>query len=248
MTESVTESVTEAEWLGCADPLPMLRWLNERDASPRKLRLFSCACVRSVWELMPADVAREAVLAAERFADGQTNEADRRAALEALRATYPPRMTPDAPVPAPYVAGLVAYYCAWSNSVTPRAGVHLNAHGAESVAYWTRVGVVLHQTGLWRPPPSHPLSLAEAAYQGRLLRDIFGNPFRSDGFDPRWRTADAVGLASAIYEDRAFDRMPILADALIDAGCDSEEILSHCRSEGPHVRGCWVVDLVLGKT
>ena len=80
-----------------------------------------------------------------------------------------------------------------------------------------------------------------------MLRDLFGNPFRPDGFDPRWRTADAVGLASVIYEDRAFDRLPLLADALSDAGCDSEDLLSHCRSEGPHVRGCWVVDLVLGK-
>jgi hypothetical protein len=80
-----------------------------------------------------------------------------------------------------------------------------------------------------------------------LIRDIFGNPFRPVAFDPRWRTADAVGLARGIYEDRAFDRLPLLADALMDAGCADEQVLSHCRSEGPHVRGCWVVDLVLGK-
>jgi hypothetical protein len=89
--------------------------------------------------------------------------------------------------------------------------------------------------------------LAEAVYQDRLLRDIFGNPFRPDGFDARWRTANTIELASEIYEDRAFDRLPILDHALMDAGCDTEEILSHCRSEGPHVRGCSVVDLVLGK-
>jgi hypothetical protein len=80
-----------------------------------------------------------------------------------------------------------------------------------------------------------------------LVRDIFGNPFRLVAFDPRWRTSDAVGLARGIYEDRAFDRLPLLADALMDAGCDNSEILDHCRGEGPHVRGCWVVDLVLGK-
>jgi hypothetical protein len=67
------------------------------------------------------------------------------------------------------------------------------------------------------------------------------------GHDPRWRTSDTLGLARGIYEERAFDRMPLLADALMDAGCDDEQVLSHCRSEGPHVRGCWVVDLVLGK-
>ena len=81
---------------------------------------------------------------------------------------------------------------------------------------------------------------------GSLVRDIFGNPFRPVTIDPRWLTSTVVDLASAIYEERAFDRMPILADALMDAGCDNEEIIAHCRSEGPHVRGCWVVDLLRG--
>ena len=80
-----------------------------------------------------------------------------------------------------------------------------------------------------------------------LLRAIFGNPFRPVAVDPAWPTSDVVALAKGIYEERAFDRMPILADALQDAGCDNEDILSHCRGPGPHVRGCWVVDLVLGK-
>jgi len=66
-------------------------------------------------------------------------------------------------------------------------------------------------------------------------------------FDPRWRTSDVVDVARGIYEDKAFERMPILADALMDAGCEDEQIIGHCRGEGPHVRGCWVVDLVLGK-
>jgi hypothetical protein len=79
------------------------------------------------------------------------------------------------------------------------------------------------------------------------LRDVFGNPFRPVTFDPRWRTADVLGLARGIYEDRAFDRLPLLADALMDAGCADEQVIGHCRSGGPHVRGCWVVDLVLGK-
>jgi hypothetical protein len=75
---------------------------------------------------------------------------------------------------------------------------------------------------------------------------VLGNPFRPTAVDPRWRTTDVLGLARGIDEDRAFDRLPILADALTDAGCDHEEVLAHCRSPGPHVRGCWVVDLVLG--
>jgi hypothetical protein len=80
------------------------------------------------------------------------------------------------------------------------------------------------------------------------LRDIFGNPFRPVTFDPRWLTATVVALATGIYAERAFDRMPILADALEEAGCDHADILAHCRGDGPHVRGCWVVDLVLGKS
>jgi hypothetical protein len=83
--------------------------------------------------------------------------------------------------------------------------------------------------------------------QSWLLREIVPNPFRPVAFDPRWRTADVTALARGIYEDRAFDRLPLLADALMDAGCDHEDILAHCRSEGPHVRGCWVVDLALDK-
>jgi hypothetical protein len=81
-----------------------------------------------------------------------------------------------------------------------------------------------------------------------LLRDIFGNPFRPVTFSPAWRTDTAVSLARGMYESRDFGAMPILADALQDAGCDNDEVLNHCRdAKQVHVRGCWVVDLVLGK-
>jgi hypothetical protein len=80
-----------------------------------------------------------------------------------------------------------------------------------------------------------------------VLRDVVGNPFRSAAVDPAWRTSTVTALARGVYESRDFSAMPILADALQDAGCDSEDILNHCRSGGVHVRGCWVADLVLGK-
>ncbi|VTU00166.1 Uncharacterized protein (Fragment) OS=uncultured bacterium PE=4 SV=1 [Gemmataceae bacterium] len=80
-----------------------------------------------------------------------------------------------------------------------------------------------------------------------LIRDIFGNPFRPVAFDPEWRTSTVVALAQQMYDTRDFSAMPILADALQDAGCDSDDVLTHCRGTGPHVRGCWVVDAVLGK-
>ena len=93
-------------------------------------------------------------------------------------------------------------------------------------------------------PPKYRVLVSE---QCNLIPDIFGNPFRSVIFPPSWRTSTAVALAAQMYESRDFSAMPILADALQDAGCDNADILDHCRHEGPHVRGCWVVDLVLGK-
>jgi hypothetical protein len=87
------------------------------------------------------------------------------------------------------------------------------------------------------------------AEQIALLRDVFGNPFRAVALNPAWLTSDVLALARGIYGEKAFDRMPILADALQDAGCDNDDVLTHCRDAAlVHVRGCWVVDLVLGKS
>ena len=81
-----------------------------------------------------------------------------------------------------------------------------------------------------------------------LIRDIFGNPFRPVTFDSSWLTSTTVALAQQMYASRDFSAMPILADALQDAGCENEDILNHCREpNGVHTRGCWVVDLILGK-
>jgi hypothetical protein len=101
-------------------------------------------------------------------------------------------------------------------------------------------------------PPSSIIQQAgpdpatERRAQAAILRDIF-NPFRPVNVDAEWLTSTVVSLARQMYESRDFSTMPILADALQDAGCDNADILNHCRSDGPHVRGCWVVDLVLGK-
>jgi hypothetical protein len=90
--------------------------------------------------------------------------------------------------------------------------------------------------------------------QCHLLRDIF-NPFRPVTVSPAWQTSQAVALAQAAYEQRELPagdldvaRLAVLADALEDAGCTSEDVLGHLRGPGPHVRGCWAVDLVLGKS
>jgi hypothetical protein len=99
------------------------------------------------------------------------------------------------------------------------------------------------------PDHSTAESVRTAAYAvfEAEFRDVAGNPFRPVTFDPAWRTSAVLTLADHIYAGRAFDRLPILADALQDAGCEDAAVLAHCRGPGPHVRGCWVVDLVLGK-
>ncbi|AWM42139.1 hypothetical protein C1280_05165 [Gemmata obscuriglobus] len=79
------------------------------------------------------------------------------------------------------------------------------------------------------------------------MHEVFGNPFRPVGFAPEWRISTAIALAREMYDTRDFSAMPILADALQDAGCDNADILAHCRDPHQvHVRGCWVIDLVLG--
>jgi hypothetical protein len=113
------------------------------------------------------------------------------------------------------------------------------AHSPGEAAYWSAANRHL----LSREYPRLEMSAAQCT----LLRCIFANRFRPVTLDSRWLSSTVLDLARTIYDERVFERLPILADALMDAGCDSEEILKHCHSEGPHVRGCWVVDMLLGK-
>jgi hypothetical protein len=129
-----------------------------------------------------------------------------------------------------------------------KPGVVFTGGEGDAVEYCTRaIGIAASlrlgadQRDAWASESDIQMAIAS------LLRDIFGNPFRPVAFNPSWRSATALDLARGMYESRDFGPMPILADALEDAGCDSDDILAHCRGDGPHVRGCWVVDLVLGK-
>jgi hypothetical protein len=90
---------------------------------------------------------------------------------------------------------------------------------------------------------------AEAARQANLLRDVVGNPFRPVSVDPQWlewRDGTVARMARTMYSERRFADMPVLADALEDAGCTNADVLAHCRNGGPHALGCWALDLVLG--
>jgi hypothetical protein len=252
--------MTEEQWLSWTNPAPMLNFLNERDASARKFRLFSSACARRLWSLMSGEHARKIVLDAERYAEGLLSERERRQRKEEFRATFPPRMTPDYPVPPSYLADMVAFYTIWANSCSYRGPtIHLNEHGARCVSEWVGFTMVFQETGDWeaRPPWNHPIGRAEADTHCRLIRDIFGNPFRPVALDPAlltWRGGAIVKLAQAVYEERDLPsghldsaRLAVLADMLEEAGCCAADVLGHLRGPGPHWRGCWVLDAVLGK-
>jgi hypothetical protein len=231
--------VTEHEWLTCTNPTPMLEFMRGR-ASDRKLRQFGVACCRRVLDSMTEEGSRSMVLVAERFADGLATADELRVASVQAKAA-------DDNI---YLKGGDLYA---SNAVCA-LGFDLDldtliSHVFSSI---TLVGdeellavcedeakfgelMARREANEWRT-------------QSLSLRDIIGNPFRLVALDPAWRTSTVVALAEGIYAERAFDRMPILADALQDAGCDDADVLNHCRGGGPHCRGCWVVDLILGKS
>src|SRR5947209_419462 len=169
----------------------------ERRGSDRKFRLFACACCRRIWDRLTDRPSREAVEVAERFADGLASAAELAACQSRARAVSheSDRRADDT----------------WQHALAASDAAYSTGFMA---AYSAPVGA-MHQPG---GDPYGPAK--EMLAQGALLRDIFGNPFRPVAFNPRWRTADAVGLATGIYEDRPFDRRPLLADALMDAGCD----------------------------
>ncbi len=214
--------MTEKEWLGCADPAPMLEFWGTRP-DVRKRRLFAVACCRRVVNVM-TDPGRKAVNAAEAFADCEINQWELHTAWRGVGFPKAERRQ-------------YASAAARAASVSPG-----NDLTAQSVACAVYASV---KKG---PPGFDDQRATECAAQTALLRDIFGNPFRPDSFSPLWCTDTAVSLAHQMYESREFGAMPILADALQDAGCDNDDVLDHCRAANQvHVRGCWVVDLVLGK-
>jgi hypothetical protein len=233
--------MTEAEWLQ-ADLEAKLQFLWGT-ASERKLRLFACACCRSVWDYLELPAARRAVEVAERFADGQASKRELADAQRHLAGCIKDNLdgvARDAET-GEVRDGLLAAQLV----VSPRLSVAMlgatAAHAANAIAaglYWQ----------VWNDPGSESDdAYQEGIQQAQLLADIIGNPFRPEVVSRRWLSATVVSLARAVYDEGQFQNLPILADALEDAGCDSADILNHCRQPGEHARGCWAVDLVLGR-
>jgi hypothetical protein len=226
----------EHEWWTCA--VPSLMMLNVRRRlffTERKLRLFLVACSRLAWYFVPRPPGREAVEVAERYADGLATPDE---LLAARRQVIPSRHQGIDHMSA----------CVDASAVAPSEGL---LRVVESALLWGSyvAGSDAHTRAI--PPRRRWAMVQEGARQAELVREFFGPlPFRRVVCDPAWLAWDGgtvAALAQAIYEERAFYRMAILADALEDAGCDDAQILAHCRSDTTHVRGCWVLDALLGK-
>jgi hypothetical protein len=227
--------MTEEEWLACTDPTPMLEFLLGK-SSDRKLRLFACACCRRIWPLIMEGRERRAVEVAEEYADQvcgreRLQEEWDAEGVTAIGHAIDGATSTDAGWGAGWAARNVV------EAVTDRNLLVLRPPTSGDVGAWATARLERKQAS------EH----AERTIQATLLRDIFGNPFRAATFDPLWRTLSVVGLTQTIYDERAFDKMPELGDALERGGCRDEPMLNHCREAGEHVRGCWVVDFVLGK-
>jgi hypothetical protein len=207
-----------------------------RPIDQRKLHFFALSCCRLAWPAIADDRSRRAVDVAELFLAGMAGAAELAAAA---------KQAEDARVDAndAFDAGGHSVELLGFRQAAQAAAVSV-AHGFNQ-SLITKVRDALAFRGHVRGRADLESLLARMA---DALRDIFGNPFRPPAFDPAWRTSDAVALARQMYESRDFGAMPVLADALQDAGCDCEDLLAHCRDASlTHVRGCWVVDLVLGK-
>jgi hypothetical protein len=237
--------MTEAEWLTCTDPRKMLEFLRGK-ASTRKLRMFAVACCRRVWQLQKDERCQQAIDVTERLADGAADEQDR---LQALRDVT--TLLHELSSSADDVAAVRACHkLVWTSGSMPQF-LYLVSGVAEEVARAVRYEAFRRATASGGKHISPNVGAPERAAQAALLGEVFGNPFRpvmADSAWLSWNEGTVVKLANSIYSDRTFDCLPILADALEEAGCHDADILAHCRGPGPHVLGCYVLDALLGKT
>lgn len=224
--------MTEAEWLACADPEEMLEHLD-RLATERKLRLFACACCRRVWPLLScSDEQRRAVEVAERHADGLACPEELSEAEEAMDSSGDFRDS----------AAEIAVQGGWDG--------HEMAIQCAAAASWSIFYYSAGDDAAKKAREAH-----EKEAQSRLLREVLGSPFRPVTVPPACRPPQVVALAQAAYDHREIPsgqldpcRLAVLADALEEAGYADPEVLGHLRSPGPHVRGCFALDAILGKS
>jgi hypothetical protein len=222
--------------MSCADPWPMLEFLCGR-ASDRKLRLFAVACCRRAWHLMTDLRHKEAIEAAERFTDGLLSKAEFDESFQPIKVLWAelPDGREGAWEPSHYMTG---------------ATRHLDSGaGAPYAASYAARGLAC-LAGPERSPEWFAACRAEGAVQSELVRDLFGDPSRPFHFEPDWLCGAgraAAERAQEIYRTGNFESLRLLADVLEQAGCRDRAVLEHCRGPGPHARGCWVLDALLGR-
>jgi hypothetical protein len=230
--------MTEAEWLVNSDSLEMLSLLESSGRpSERKARLFVAAVCRRIWDLLEDGRSRGAVEVAERFADGLACARE----LEAAHAAAGARNRE-----------LVA----WEPlEEAASVAVDVCCPTAADVAFKAAMNARQARSAVEQPDFSHCLWTGEEEAQCALLRCLFGNPFRPVALVRAWLTPSVTTLANAAYQERALPsgpldphRLAVLADALEEAGCADADILGHLRGRHLHVRGCWALDLVLGRS
>ncbi|HEY7153520.1 MAG TPA: hypothetical protein VH575_06145 [Gemmataceae bacterium] len=227
--------MTEAKWNSCADPQLMLEFLRERGKlCDRKARLYAVACFRSVWDKLSEPASRRAVEVAERFADGKATKEEFDAASDA--ADEVPWVFVER---GDHAAEGFAHAAGWATAPDASTAAEVTARFARGCDQDKK-----------RPDGRYLATDPSEEYrQSLLLRCIFGNPFRPlHDLAPSLLTPAIVGLAQTIYEQRSFERTRELADALEAAGCTDASLLAHLRSPGPHVRGCFALDAMLGKS
>ena len=221
--------MTEEEWLACEDPTPMLKFLSSK-VNARKLKLFTCGCCRVVWSLLIDKRSRIALRRLEEYADDMSKNKLLHDLRNIANAAYIELQSSNAAEEyraAACAIVLAAHPAIYESPLFPR-----KRDGNVERAIGQLLGLEME---------------AVLRVEVNLLHEVFGNPFRPITLSPTWLTSTVVSLAHQMYDSRDFSAMPILADALMDANCDNEDMLKHCRSETVHIRGCWIVDLILSK-
>jgi hypothetical protein len=246
--------MTEAEWLACLEPYKMLFFLREK-VSERKLRLFALACCRRIWQSITDPRCRAAVEFAERFVEvglarrkgrpGVAKAAEKACREASLAASQARELTAHAACMIQVHACHAAF-----------AAVGESAWFAAALASDSSANALSSER--FRGDPTEPLVWTPDAKEAALaeqvpyLQDIFADPFHTPSPVSTtvlaWRAGAARKLAGRIYKEGTFERLPDLAHALEDAGCVDAELLGHLHGNGPHVRGCWALDLILGLT
>lgn len=228
--------MTEAQWLTCNWAPSMVEFLWEK-GSKRKMRLLTVACCLRIVHLATEARYRDVVGLLEAFVEEKVSLARLETAkTECLAEPLPRGNWLDPEYAATHVLMHLPYLCLHNDP----AAHYLDFRSFIQIALAGTQATVNSEQ--W-----HAVQATEQEAESNLVRDIFGNPFRPFSFRTEWRTEAVTLLAKHIYESRDFSAMAILADALEESGCSDEDILSHCRGNGPHVRGCHVIDMILGK-